>query len=295
MTARRHEVPDSTYDPVMEANDLVCIIGDDGLLVTVASTTDPGQNVRMLNRSRFDSPEHLAAAVAALQPASAIVLAPQPGEGESLALAGVKAAAWLVPPVREREKAVDLSGFTRVVASCPSSAMSAGASAWTLLPLPVSDTLFSTASVRMSTPRPFFDGPTSERRDRFLQPIKHRFDVLHLVSGATESQMLDLMSGCEIAVDLQEDPKLPARDRIGPALASGMLVLTEGPLSQPGLVDGEHLLTFSTPDELELLISDAIREPESFASIRTAGREMAESRRSSRLIAQINSELTASS
>jgi hypothetical protein len=173
--------------------------------------------------------------------------------------------------------------------------MNAEASAWALLPLPVTDSLFNEPNGWLATPRPFFDGPTSERRDRFLQPIKHRFDVLHLVSGATESQMLDLMSRCEIAVDLQEDPKLPAHDRIGPALASGMLVLTEGPLSQPGLVDGEHLLTFSTPDELELLISDAIREPESFASIRSAGREMAERRRSSRLIAQISSELIASS
>ncbi|MBJ7244127.1 MAG: hypothetical protein JHD03_04855 [Solirubrobacteraceae bacterium] len=159
---------------------------------------------------------------------------------------------------------------------------------------PVSDDLFVESPNFESIERAFFDGSASERRDRFLQPVKHRFDVLHLISGASHTQLRGLMGRCQIAIDLHSEADIPARDRIGPALAAGLLVLAESPFEQPGLLGREHLLTFSNPDELELLISDALAEAASFSQIRSAGRAAAEQRRSSVVLPRLADELLAS-
>lgn len=180
-----------------------------------------------------------------------------------------------------------------IIATDPETAASAGATNWTMMARPVSDELFVNNPNFSSIERVFFDGSTSERRDRFLQPVKHRFDVLHLVSGASHAQLRNLMASCQIAIDLQGEPGLPARDRVGPALAAGMLILAEAPLEPPGLVEGEHLLTFSDPDELELLISDALTEPDAFTEIRRAGNEAIQQRCSSVVLAQLTDELLA--
>ena len=180
-----------------------------------------------------------------------------------------------------------------IVATDPETAASAGATNWTMMARPVSDELFVDTPDFSSIERAFFDGSTSERRDRFLQPVKHRFDVLHLISGASHAQLRDLMGRCQIAINLHGEPGLPGRDRVGPALAAGMLVLAEAPLERPGSIEGEHLLTFSDPDELELLISDALTEPDAFSEIRRAGNEAIQQRRSSLVMAQLTDELLA--
>jgi len=163
-----------------------------------------------------------------------------------------------------------------------------------LMARPVSDDLFVESPNFEVIERAFFDGSASERRDRFLQPVKHAFDVLHLVSGANHAQLVELLSRCQIAIDLAGEANIPARDRVGPALAAGLLVLAESPFEQPGLIEREHLLTFSSPDELELLIADVLAEPESFSQIRSAGRAAAEQRRSSVVLPRLVDELLAS-
>jgi hypothetical protein len=271
------------------------VIGDRNVLSTVRPAPTEGHRTELVLRSIHRDPQALADAVRASNPEVVIVVDPRPGEGEALAERGLLAAAWLSPPSPPTAKRPDLAPFRLILATDPQTAARAGAEKWMLMARPVSDDLFVESPDFSTIERAFFDGSASERRDRFLQPVKHRFDVLHLISGASHEQLSELMARCQIAINLHGEPGLPARDRVGPALAAGLLVLAEGPLERPGLIEREHLLTFSSPDELELLISDALAEPESFSQIRRAGREAAEQRRSSVVLQRVADELLASS
>jgi len=251
------------------------------------------QRVELILRSEHRDASALAIAVAARDPQAVIVFNPRPGEGEALTAGGVPAAAWLIPPSPTPRERPLLTPYTSVVATDPATAESAGAEKWTLMARPVSDDLFVESPNFEIIERAFFDGSASARRDRFLQPVKHQFDVLHLVSGASHAQLRELMARCQLAIDLQGEAGIPARDRVGPALAAGLLVLAESPSAQPGLIEREHLVTFSSPDELELLISDALVEPGSFSQIRSAGRQAAEQRRSSVVLNRLANELLA--
>ena len=270
------------------------LVGDRNVLSTVRPAPTDGDRFELVFRGAHRGLDALATAVAAGRPDAAVVFNPRPGEGEALARAGLPAAAWLTPPSPAPADRADLAPFTLLIATDPQIAESAGAEKWLLMARPVSDDLFVESPNFERIERAFFDGSASVRRDRFLQPVKHRFDVLHLISGASHAQLRGLMARCQIAIDLHGEADIPARDRVGRALAAGLLVLAESPFEQPGLIGREHLLTFSDPDELELLISDALAEPGSFSQIRSAGRAAAEQRRSSVVLPRLVDELLAS-
>lgn len=269
------------------------LIGDRNVLSTVRPAPTEQQRVELVVRGNHRDAESLATSVGASKPAAVVLFDPRPGEGEALAKLGVPSAAWLTPPSPRPKDRPQLAPFTTIVATDPETAASAGATNWTMMARPVSDELFVDNPNFSSIERAFFDGSTSERRDRFLQPVKHRFDVLHLISGASHAQLRDLMGRCQIAINLHGEPGLPGRDRVGPALAAGMLVLAEAPLERPGLIEREHLLTFSDPDELELLISDALTEPDAYSEIRRAGNAAIQQRRSALVLRQLTDELLA--
>ena len=269
------------------------LVGDRNVLSTVRPAPTDGDRFELVLRGAHRGPDALAAAVTTSRPDAVVIFNPRPGEGEALALAGLPVAAWLGPPSPAPADRADLAPFTLLIATDPQTAERAGAEKWMLMARPVSDDLFVESPNFESIERAFFDGSVSERRDRFLQPVKHQFDVLHLISGASHAQLRGLMARCQVAIDLCGEAGVPARDRIGPALAAGLLVLAESPFEQPGLIESEHLLTFSNPDELELLISDTLAEPRSFSQIRSAGREAAEQRRSSVVLNRLADELLA--
>ena len=269
------------------------VIGDRNVLSTIRPAPTEGHHIELVLRSAHRDPQALAAALGANDPDAVVVFDPRPGEGEALARAGLPVAAWLIPPSPESGMRPDLSPFSLIFATDAQTAARAGGNESTLMTLPVSDMLLIASPNFDVIERAFFDGAASDRRDRFLQPVKHRFDVLHLISGASVAQLRDLMARCQIAIDLQSEHDLPARDRVGPGLAAGMLILAERPLEEPGLVEGEHLLTFSEPDELELLIEGAIAEPDAFSEIRRAGHDAVQQRRSSFVFKQLTDELLA--
>ena len=153
-------------------------------------------------------------------------------------------------------------------------------------PLPVSDLLYGPAEPSEGEQRVFFSGPVNRRRDLILDPVKHRFDLLHLVSGADTETLADLMARCSIAIDLRREPGLEEGDRLGPALAAGMLAVAEAPLDRDDLAPGRDLLTFSTPAELESTIEEAVARPADFLAIRRSGRAAAESWRASSMVAR---------
>lgn len=223
----------------------VALVGERDLLTTIAS---PDSNYELLVRASKNDPESTGAMAARYSAEIAIVFAERPGEIEAIEATGTRAIRW--GPAR----------------------------------FPVADELFSLAPPDAEPRRVFFSGPTSERRDRFLQPVKHRFDVLHLAAGADLPRLRDLMNRCTIAIDFAPEEGLPLVDRIGPAAAAGMLVIAERPVDRAGLDEGIDSIGFSDPDELELLISDATREPEAFLGVRQELRRRAEAWRSSDLL-----------
>lgn len=158
------------------------------------------------------------------------------------------------------------------------------ATAWPPGAPPVSDRFYSDAGQASSAPRVFFAGPVNADRDRLLNPVKHRFDLLHLVGGADDNKLAELMGRCSIAIDLRPIPGLEDADRVGPALAAGMLVIAEDPVGRPGLTPGKDILTFSGPVELEQLVQRAVDEPEEFEEVRRSGRQAAEQWRASAVL-----------
>ena len=223
----------------------VLLVGERDLL---ASISTPSAGYQLLPRPQSEEVEETADRISHSPPGTVVLYGGRAGEAQAIRDAGTSVIEW--PRTR----------------------------------FPVADDLFSIEPVRTETPRVFFSGPTSERRDRFLQPVKHRFDVLHLAAGADIEKLEDLMGRCTIAIDLAGEPGLPLVDRVGPAAAAGMLILAERPLDRAGLSEGTDSVGFSTPDELELLISDAVREPEAFLELRRAAREHAEEWRASKSI-----------
>lgn len=229
----------------MAAGTELLLVGERDLLATIAS---PATGPAALPRPLGSDPAETAARALALGPSLVVVFRPQPGELEAIGKAGSTAVGW--------------------------------PHEW----FPVADELFSDEAPRPEPSRVFFSGSASERRDRFLQPVKHRFDVLHLAGGADPIELAGLMGRCTTAIDLAPEPGLAEVDRIGPAMAAGMLVVAEAASVTGDLIPGEHLLTFNSPDELELLISDVTREPGSFANVVRAGTALAQKWRASEVL-----------
>lgn len=159
------------------------------------------------------------------------------------------------------------------------------ATAWPPGAPPVSDRFYCDGEPAPGEPRVFFAGPVNPERDRLLNPVKHRFDLLHLVSGADDGKLAALMGRCSIAIDLRPVPELEDADRVGPALAAGMLLIAEEPVDRPGLTPGRDILTFSGPVELEQLVQQALEKPDDFTEVRRSGRSAAEQWRASAVLA----------
>lgn len=235
----------------MAAETELLLVGERDLLATVAS---PGGPVATLPRPVAADPADTAARALVLNPSLVIVFRPQPGEVEALRQSEIEAVAW--------------------------------PHEW----FPVADELFSDQAPQPKPSRVFFSGAASERRDRFLQPVKHRFDVLHLAGGADLYELKDLAARCATAIDLAPEPCLAEVDRVGPAMAAGLLVLSEVGSTRGGLGDWQELVCFSTPDELSLVIEDILREAVPFLEVRRRGREAAEAWRASVALPEFQAE-----
>lgn len=231
----------------MAAGSEVLLVGERDLLATIAS---PVRGPATLPRALGADPTRTARRALALAPGLIVIFGPQPGELEAIRQTGAEVVEW--------------------------------PHEW----FPVADELFTDEPAQPEPSRVFFSGPASERRDAFLQPAKHRFDVLHLAGGADLGELVDLMARCATAIDLVPEPGLADVDRIGPAMAAGMLVLAQDPAPGTGLADWQQLIGFSTPDELSLVIGDVLRDPEPFSEVRRRGRAAAEAWRASVVLPQ---------
>lgn len=269
----------------------VVIVGRRSSWGTCLPSTQPdGVRLRWLERSPGARPAGgdaldaatLAGALDRESPDAAglvIALDPEPGDAAAIAAVGARSAAWL--PCRRRGlDELALERFDVVLTASLDAARAVGPAA-RIEPLPVDDALFAPVGEPAVPVRALFDGPASKRRDALLNPAKHDFDLLHLAGGAGSARLADLQARCAVAVDLAEEDGLPGRDRIGTALAAGLLVLAERPLDRPGVEPGVELATFEGPWELCELLGEVGRNPDAFRSTRIRGRLAAEPLRAS--------------
>ena len=253
----------------------------------------PDLDVAWVARPPWADPDYIAGAVRRTGCDAVLVLEPDAGEGELLAGDGPVAAAWLVADATP-EAGEGLDGFARVLAVSEDAAARAPDPASVRIePLPVSDACFAPVRAAAVPPRVFFDGPTCSRRDSILQPVKHRFDVLHLAGGGSPERLQELLGRCDIALTLRDDRGVGLRDGLGTALASGLLVIAERPPRRPGLGAGVQLLAFSELWELEGLLEEFRRHPEAMQTLRARGRHYAERLRSSVALPRIAADLLA--
>lgn len=154
---------------------------------------------------------------------------------------------------------------------------------WRSLPLPVSDRFFAPARPRAAAqPGAIFAGRSTEHRERFLGPVKHRYDVVHIAHGLEDDRLRELFAEVDLAINLHNEPYPSFENRVCTAMAAGLVVLTE-PLSPThGLEPGLDFLQFASPEELEQVIADAWLNPRAIERVRVRGRAKAERWRASR-------------
>jgi hypothetical protein len=194
---------------------------------------------------------------------------------------------------------LDPSGFDRIVSYDPLivDAVERFASVWRSLPLPVADCFFGPVAGGDGRPISLFVGRSTEHRERFLTPIKHEFDTLHVAHGASGRRLEGLLREATIGINLHNESYPTFESRVGLYLAAGLLCVSE-PLSPThGLEPGIDYVEVHDPVELHEAIYTATHYPQFHRRIRVRGRMKAERFRASavwpRLVFDLAADLRA--
>ena len=152
---------------------------------------------------------------------------------------------------------------------------------WRALPLPVADWCFADVRPARDRPRLVFAGVANARRDRWLDPVKHRFDLLHVAHGLAGGTS----SRCSAAATSRSTcrgetyPRL--EHRRGLFCAAGLLLVAERGGALHGLRPGLDFVEVGEDWELLEACARIVAEPQAFAPIRRSGRRRAERLRAS--------------
>jgi hypothetical protein len=137
--------------------------------------------------------------------------------------------------------ALDPLNFYRIVSFDPLfvEAAESLAPVWRSVPLPVDDSCFSPVRSSAVPPRVVFVGRSTKHRERYLVPVKHRFDILHVAHGVHGERLLELFRSTDVGINLHNEPYPSFENRVCLHLAAGHLVISE-PLSpshglEPGI------------------------------------------------------------
>jgi hypothetical protein len=175
----------------------------------------------------------------------------------------------------------DASQFDRIITFDPmgaATAESAGVPVWRSVPLPVADHLFA-ASLRPPArpPRIAFVGYSTAHREQWLTPVKHEFDVLHVVTGLRIAAGLDgsstreLWGSIDVGINLHVGPFPSFENRVCLHLAAGHLVVSEPLEPSHGLEPGIDYVQVRSPAVLRRVISTLHTDPDTFRAIRIRG------------------------
>lgn len=188
----------------------------------------------------------------------------------------------------------DAGQFDRLVTTDPlaaAAARGAGVDVWRSLPLPVDDPWFAPVR-RASRPlRAAFLGPSTPHRERWLIPVKHQFDVLHVAHGLWGERLRDRLDRIDVALNLHGEPYASFEDRVLLHLASGHLVVSERLAPRHGLEPGVDLLEVENPRRLVLALERLAAHPAVWDGVRRRGRRKAEAFRASRVWPRLLADL----
>jgi hypothetical protein len=228
--------------------------------------------------------DSLRSAVAATAPDAVVAFRPELVPAGAFDGLDAVVIGWLTEPVPPPGR---LDGFDRILASGLLAATTAGEvlPVWRSIPLPVSDRVYAPADPRPQArpPRLLFVGRSTPYRERFLTPIKHDFDLLHVAHGMTGMQLLDAYAKADLAINLHDGPTPAFEHRVPMSLAAGLVVLSEPLSPRHGLVPGVDYLEASEPWTMWELAEAARRGPDPYRSVRISGRRAAERFRASRV------------
>jgi len=197
----------------------------------------------------------------------------------------------------------DASQFDRLITFDPmgaATAASMGLPVWRSVPLPVADHLFAPGlRAPARPPRIAFVGYSTEHREQWLTPVKHDFDVLHVVTGLRIAAGLEgsttreLWGTLDVGINLHVGPFPSFENRVCLHLAAGHLVVSE-PLDPPhGLEPGVDYVQVRSPAVLKRVIAALHGDPDAFRAIRIRGHAKAEAFRASRVFPRLFADLVA--
>jgi hypothetical protein len=188
---------------------------------------------------------------------------------------------------------LDPSNFDRIVSFDPLfvEAAESLAPVWRSLPLPVDDACFSPVRPSAVPPRVVFVGRSTEHRERYLVPVKHRFDILHVAHGVHGERLLELFRSTDVGINLHNEPYPSFENRVCLHLAAGHLVISE-PLSPThGLEPGIDYVEVDCPEALDIEVDHVTRFPDLYRRVRVRGRQKAEAFRASRVYPRVLHDL----
>jgi hypothetical protein len=197
----------------------------------------------------------------------------------------------------------DASQFDRIITFDPMgapTAESAGIPVWRSVPLPVADHLYA-QSLRPPArpPRVAFVGYSTDHREQWLTPVKHEFDVLHVVTGLRIAAGLDgsttreLWGSIDVGINLHVGSFPSFENRVCLHLAAGHLVVSELLDPSHGLEAGIDYVQVRSPATLKHVIGAIRTDPDAFRSIRIRGHAKSESFRASRVFPRLFADFVA--
>ena len=191
---------------------------------------------------------------------------------------------------------VDAGNFDRIVSFDPMIAptsAAAGLPVWRSVPLPVADHFYAPVRDLHGRPKVIFSGRGTAHRQALLDPVKERFEVLHLAFGLADRELGELMEQHDVGVNLHNEPYPSYENRVSTYLAGGLLVISEPLSPEHGLEVGlDYLVADSAAGLLEHLERMA-RFPGVFHAVRVRGRRKAELFRASRIYPRLVADLRA--
>ena len=152
---------------------------------------------------------------------------------------------------------------------------------WRSLPIPVADRLFRDPKPLADPPNLVFIGRSTPHRERYLQPVKAKYDLLHVAFGAGVEDLERFLTEHEVTLNLHNEPYPSFENRVCLHLAAGHLVISEELSPKHGLEPGRDYVEVGSPEELMRALEDVERDRETAERIRICGRTKAEAYRAS--------------
>jgi hypothetical protein len=152
---------------------------------------------------------------------------------------------------------------------------------WRSLPIPVADRLYRDPAPLTSPPRLVFIGRSTPHRERYLKPVKERYDILHVAFGAGVDDLDRYLAEHEVTLNLHNEPYPSFENRVCLHLAAGHLVISEPLDPRHGLEPGRDYIEVDSPDAMIAALRDVDEHPPKAERIRVCGRQKAEAFRAS--------------